>query len=545
MNRMLARVALLAMPILATAQPLWVRYLPTSPNNDLDWPLAVVSDVDNNIYVTGCTYEGASGGEQTFTTVSYDSSGVQRWVSKISGQSPTDNYARAEAITRSHSMYYVYATGVARKETGTDFLTVKYDPEDGDTLWTGRYVGPYGGANVGKDVAVDDSENVIATGYAQSTLLTYDIVTIKYNSNGGGIWERTWGDTTTNEQAADVAVDEHGCVYVTGFTFAGGGGTNIVTIKYSPRGSALWTQIYSTSGTYYDHGLGVALDASKNVYVGGHTAGATDTSIVILKYDSTGTLLWDRIYDSPGQGDDRFAGIAASRFGGAYVVGTSDGFGNGDDVLLIRYTTDGDTAWVRNYDGAGHGYDQANGICYRRPLFGEEIYVAGSSGSGAETDYLALRYNMVGNLAAVETYNGVASGYDVARAVTLDNSANVIVTGQSESLTVNTDYCTMKYPEGMVGLKAEPHVLAGASALPTVVRGVLYLPGLGTRSELPGSSVMSRAALLDAAGRKVLDLRPGANDVSGLVPGVYFVREHCSSGQGCEGSSFGKVVVAR
>jgi photosystem II stability/assembly factor-like uncharacterized protein len=66
----------------------------------------------------------------------------------------------------------------------------------------------------------------------------------------------------------------------------------------------------------------------------------------------------------------------------------------------------------------------------------------------------------------------------------------------------------------------------------SIVRGVLRLPGLGTRSELPGNgrdvpasrAVMSRAALLDAAGRRVMSLRPGPNDVSRLAPGVYFVR---------------------
>ena len=61
---------------------------------------------------------------------------------------------------------------------------------------------------------------------------------------------------------------------------------------------------------------------------------------------------------------------------------------------------------------------------------------------------------------------------------------------------------------------------------PTIVRGVLVMPGLGTRSELPErNSVMSRAALLDIGGRKVLDLHPGANDVRALAPGVYFVRD--------------------
>ncbi|MBN2464098.1 T9SS type A sorting domain-containing protein, partial [candidate division WOR-3 bacterium] len=62
-----------------------------------------------------------------------------------------------------------------------------------------------------------------------------------------------------------------------------------------------------------------------------------------------------------------------------------------------------------------------------------------------------------------------------------------------------------------------------ANVGPTIVRGTLMLSPLGTRSGLSDNPVMSRAALLDAAGRKLLDLKPGANDVSRLAPGVYYV----------------------
>jgi hypothetical protein len=66
---------------------------------------------------------------------------------------------------------------------------------------------------------------------------------------------------------------------------------------------------------------------------------------------------------------------------------------------------------------------------------------------------------------------------------------------------------------------------------PTIIRGVLVLGVvLGTRSELPGNSVMSRAALLDISGRKVMELHAGANDVSRLPPGIYFVRERLAVG---------------
>jgi len=75
-----------------------------------------------------------------------------------------------------------------------------------------------------------------------------------------------------------------------------------------------------------------------------------------------------------------------------------------------------------------------------------------------------------------------------------------------------------------------------------IIRGVLFLDGLGTRSELPGNSVMSRAALLDINGRKVMELHSGANDVSRLSPGVYFVREAQAQAQA---QTVRKVIVTR
>ncbi len=57
------------------------------------------------------------------------------------------------------------------------------------------------------------------------------------------------------------------------------------------------------------------------------------------------------------------------------------------------------------------------------------------------------------------------------------------------------------------------NVAGGAS----VVRGVLLLP----RSLDPSIP----RSLLDISGRMALDLKPGVNDVRGLAPGVYFVRE--------------------
>jgi hypothetical protein len=64
------------------------------------------------------------------------------------------------------------------------------------------------------------------------------------------------------------------------------------------------------------------------------------------------------------------------------------------------------------------------------------------------------------------------------------------------------------------------------NAVPSVVRGVLELE-VGSKQY-----TACRAALLDISGRKVLDLKPGANDVSRLAPGVYFVQGRGARGEG-------------
>lgn len=77
---------------------------------------------------------------------------------------------------------------------------------------------------------------------------------------------------------------------------------------------------------------------------------------------------------------------------------------------------------------------------------------------------------------------------------------------------------------------AERETLYASRTAPggTVVRGVLTLPASSV--ERDASSV-----LVDAAGRRVMGLRPGTNDVARLAPGVYFVHS---------GTAARRVVVA-
>jgi len=90
---------------------------------------------------------------------------------------------------------------------------------------------------------------------------------------------------------------------------------------------------------------------------------------------------------------------------------------------------------------------------------------------------------------------------------------------------------------GLAGIEEEegpPSAARNTRLEATVARGVL---------SVPISSGVTRSAspiLLNATGRKLADLHPGANDVSYLAPGVYFVRDGQEQAQAVR-----KVIVSR
>jgi len=84
-------------------------------------------------------------------------------------------------------------------------------------------------------IAVDSANNCYVTGYSPGSNSANDIVTIKYDNNGYQIWvQRYNGPGNSNDAGNAIAVDNNGNVYVTGYSANASGGTDIVTIKYSP-----------------------------------------------------------------------------------------------------------------------------------------------------------------------------------------------------------------------------------------------------------------------------------------------------------------------
>jgi hypothetical protein len=113
--------------------------------------------------------------------------------------------------------------------------------------------------SAGLAIAVDLANNSYVTGYSPGTNSGNDIVTIKYGPNGNQVWlQRYHGPGNGNDAGNAIAVDNKDNVYVTGYETTAAGGTEMVTIKYSPvtlqrrSDGTVWLQAQGTNGESFD-----------------------------------------------------------------------------------------------------------------------------------------------------------------------------------------------------------------------------------------------------------------------------------------------------
>jgi hypothetical protein len=261
-----------------------------------------------------------------------------------------------------------------------------------DTAWVRRYDGPVNGYDDAYAIAVDGSGNVYVTGRSPGSGTSGDYATIKYYPDGDTAWLRRYdGPENSYDEANAIAVDGSVNVYVTGESYGSGTYSDYATIKYYPNGDTAWVRRYNGPANLDDHALAIAVDGSSNVYVTGRSEGSgTDKDYATIKYYPNGDTAWVRRYNGPGNASDFAWDIAVDSSGNVYVTGYSYGSGTYDDYATIKYYPDGDTAWVERYNGPGNSSDDASAIAVDGS---GNVYVTGrSEGSETYLDYATIKY---------------------------------------------------------------------------------------------------------------------------------------------------------
>jgi hypothetical protein len=318
----------------------------------------------------------------------------------------------------------VLVGGVMANGSYENFATLKYSSH-GVPLWTNEYSGPAYGDHEAWAIATDSSNSAIITGSSFRGGNTYDIATLKYSSSGVQLWAARFnGPDSQGSGAYSIAVNRSDEVLVAGYVRGADGSSRFATIKYSPAGSPVWTNLYA-SPAGGDSGFALALDAADNVFVTGQSAGGIGT----IAYSSDGTALWTNRYHGTTDGGWSSA-ISTDTAGNIFIAGSSPGANGGSDYATIKYSNAGLPLWTNRYHGTGDKDDYATGL--KVDSEGNTIVTGYQVTSvGGKFHWATIKYSGNGAPLWTNIYGAGPGSDDYVPAIAVDRSGNVFVTGYS------------------------------------------------------------------------------------------------------------------
>jgi hypothetical protein len=402
----------------------------------------IAVDSLGNVYIAG--HSQGLGYDYDCATIKYNAHGEVLWISRFDGGN--DDYAYKLALDDSGNVYI--AGSSFSPVSDEDYLTIKYDTE-GVEQWVRKYNGPDNSFDILNDIVVDDSGNVYVTGESFGLGTYRDYATIKYNTLGDLLWVKRYnGLENSYDKAVAIAIDNLKNVFVTGGSIGVNNRYNYATIKYSNDGVELWVQRFSLFGNYSDIPYDIAIDNWGNVIVTGTGASLDSNSFapdyLTIKYNSAGAPQWIVRYNGSGNDFDEAIAIAVDNTSSVYITGRSIGEGGRGDYATIKYDSSGMEQWVSRFNG-GFVFDLT------LDKMGN-VYVTGDSFDSTTIGaYTTIKYDTYGIQQWFIRYNG-PGGYDVAKAIALDGSANIYITGITyvPGAIPTFDYATIKYKQRII-----------------------------------------------------------------------------------------------
>lgn len=255
------------------------------------------------------------------------------------------------------------------------------------------------------------------------------------------VWVKNYdGPAGSHDRVLKTMTDGEGNVYVSGYSYQTETNRDIAVLKYNSSGTLLWSRRIDLAQDHQEQPYGMFVDNSGNVYV----TGESNNSSVTAKYNSAGTLQWIKTYTLTGQsihGSD----VISANDGSVYVTGQRFVPGNPNEafILTIKYSSAGTLLWSdsRNYDGFGFG------VRVRAGNDGN-IYVLGQTGYGSGNSYLrmaVIKYSSAGAMLAMMKINHIGlTGNALPRDMELDDANNLYITGLGLFNTGNMDIMTVK-----------------------------------------------------------------------------------------------------
>lgn len=258
-----------------------------------------------------------------YKTVASSLSFSSGYVTALRGSPVKFTMMESSSLDNSSNAYIL-----ARESTSRDSIAIKLD-ETGVKQWVTAL--HYNADVTPRDISADNSGNVYVSGYVhESNVSNYDMFLAKLNSSGTLQWSRRYGLQSQSDYAYNHAVDGSGNIYVTGATWISDNYKPMI-VKYNSSGTLQWQKYISVSrGIPYS----LAVDAAGNAILGSRISNKASIS----KWNSSGTLIWHKLIDLSGS----LSAVATDASNNVYVAVDEDG------ITIAKLNSSGEMQWQRN-----------------------------------------------------------------------------------------------------------------------------------------------------------------------------------------------------
>ncbi|WP_162427231.1 SBBP repeat-containing protein [Pontibacter pudoricolor] len=411
----------------ATGREIWASYYDS--NKGFDSPNAIAVDNAGGIYVTGNSWSEDEG--NFISTTRYDAaSGEEAWTTQID-KSLQFTTGKSIAVDNKGN---VYVTG----NSGGRLVLVRYDTKTGEAKWVSFYEGALPNA-----IAVDDQGGIYITGYGYAGGSNESYVTIQYDVNSG---ERKWVSYYEKSngygKAEDIAVDNTGGVYVTGFTKGDSNyfsDNDYTTIRYdAATGEEIWVKQYD-NGNRSDIPVAIVVGKAGGIYV----TGTSNQGYATIRYNATtGEQAWVTRHSTIGSQNDEAIAVTIDNEGNSYITGTSS-----EEIVTVKYSPEGEELWAKVYDKGFISTARAIAVDNKGG-----VYVTGYTydwTSVEDSNFITIRYDAeTGDEIWANRYNGLVGSYEIdeAKAIAIDSDGGVYIIGNSISGDhSNSEFATIRY----------------------------------------------------------------------------------------------------
>ena len=240
-----------------------------------------------------------------------------------------------------------------RDDRTRDILLVKVD-EDGFGLWEKSFGGP----DNEEAYAVKQCMNggYILAGYSNSYGAASEVYVVKTDSYGKLEWDKTYGGPNL-DRAYEIIETHDGHFMIVGVTNSPGishGNDDIWLQKIDDQGNTIWRNAYGVASHEVGYDVvelpdgGFLVLGYKNFY---DIAGK---DIYLIKTDSDGTTVWEKTFGSTMVFDEIGYSIHEAYPSGYLICASTNSRDNGwFDPQVIKIDYDGNMQWSAIYNGGG------------------------------------------------------------------------------------------------------------------------------------------------------------------------------------------------